>query len=716
MAFAAASFAAIASIAGGFGSADSTSLLVVLCLFVVVSLMVLFRQPPWVTLVLLGSVTVVTAVLPGSAIDVTFLFGVFGFAAAVELRLKASALTVVGSALLVVLLSWWTSAIELTATLDGLALVIALTVTGSGYLTTFVRRVSRLDDVRLLRVEAEAEYRIRQAQEASDSNIRRLLHDELLGTIRAVTDADGDPVPVVTRACHEAIAAVASARQSIAESTLAEVVAWCVDRSRLRIDYSAADLARDAVLTPSQAEAVRRALAESLRNVERHAGVADATIRSSADEDWFMLEVTDAGLGVRGDSTRAWGVAHSIQAPIDAIGGRAEFLNGHHGGTRVVMRWPVPRPADVTSRARLRTTERRTMRAAGNDERLAMLVALPVLLAHSYLGVRNSWGDPHLWLELALGAGVCLGTVWLVDRLRRADAGPLLITTTSLGAAAAIAIGLSLAEADALRGHDSWIIGLTSVSLTMVAFFTPPPTGLASLVPSITVVGLHIAARGDALATAGALNAIVVPPVMAVVLGQILRAVGAGVDREENLLATLTADLHSQRTVTMEEQRQLDYLESKVVPWLARAADGALDAATRQEGQLLAAELRDELYLPGVLDEYLRARIWHRRSTGTRIDIEPPQGRLLDPVLALRTLDRLLDVVEVRRAALSLPTEAQSGAWSLSTFPAMTRTQLLHVLGSIELQPHEVTTDGLTSVVSVQPLINLPDPRRTRLR
>lgn len=189
-----------------------------------------------------------------------------------------------------------------------------------------------LDEVRLRRVEAESEHLIREAETASDTNFKRLIHDELIGTIRAVADTHVGDERLVRHACLSAIESVTAARGSMSESTLPEVVSWCEERSRVRLVTDLGDSQALPVLPPSQADAVRRALGEALRNVARHSGVQEATVRARLEADWFTLEVIDGGRGPKGQSLRSWGVATPFRRRSTPSGGTSQLAPVGLGG------------------------------------------------------------------------------------------------------------------------------------------------------------------------------------------------------------------------------------------------------------------------------------------------------------------------------------------------------------------------------------------------
>ena len=99
-------------------------------------------------------------------------------------------------------------------------------------------------------------------------------------------------------------------------------------------------------------------------------------------------------------------------------------------------------------------------------------------------------------------------------------------------------------------------------------------------------------------------------------------------------LADATLRVHRERLTALGRQRPAAFICDRVAPWLDSVASGSLDICdeeVRRSAHLLSLEVRDELTLPGVLDEALRRpdlpgppSRHHRRA-------RPPRRRLSAP-------------------------------------------------------------------------------------
>jgi signal transduction histidine kinase len=97
------------------------------------------------------------------------------------------------------------------------------------------------------------------------------------------------------------------------------------------------------VLLPSHIlDAFLLALAECLENVRRHAGVSEAHVTITDDDDTVRAMVTDAGRGFELDSIESGrlGFTESIVARLRDVGGNARLFSSPGSGTTVVLEVP----------------------------------------------------------------------------------------------------------------------------------------------------------------------------------------------------------------------------------------------------------------------------------------------------------------------------------------------------------------------------------------
>lgn len=97
-----------------------------------------------------------------------------------------------------------------------------------------------------------------------------------------------------------------------------------------------------ASLDPRVREAFLLALGECLENVRRHSGVDSADVTVSIDEQTARLLITDAGRGFDPQAVPDGhlGVAESVVARIQEVGGQARVFSAPGAGTTVILEVP----------------------------------------------------------------------------------------------------------------------------------------------------------------------------------------------------------------------------------------------------------------------------------------------------------------------------------------------------------------------------------------
>lgn len=92
------------------------------------------------------------------------------------------------------------------------------------------------------------------------------------------------------------------------------------------------------------ASALRDAIVEALRNVQRHARVDAVVLTAWGEDDQVHLQIRDKGVGFTGVTGQGFGVDRAIVSGIRGVGGRASVTSDVRGGTCVSI--TVPAKAD----------------------------------------------------------------------------------------------------------------------------------------------------------------------------------------------------------------------------------------------------------------------------------------------------------------------------------------------------------------------------------
>ncbi|HEX7811866.1 MAG TPA: PAS domain-containing sensor histidine kinase [Burkholderiales bacterium] len=209
-----------------------------------------------------------------------------------------------------------------------------------------------------------------EAREEEKTRIARELHDELgqlltalkmdLGWIRErIGTGDPDLVAKSQKMQSTLDETVSSVRRIAADLRplmlddlgLPDAAAWLVEdfekRSGIQCQWRLANGAEVDEFEGNIANAVYRALQESLTNIARHAGAKHAWVMLQIGADALKLEIEDDGRGVSADDlakTHSLGLK-GMRERIHHIGGVLDISNPPRGGTRVSLRVPLrPQP------------------------------------------------------------------------------------------------------------------------------------------------------------------------------------------------------------------------------------------------------------------------------------------------------------------------------------------------------------------------------------
>ncbi|MEW2354015.1 ATP-binding protein [Spirillospora sp. NPDC029432] len=478
----------------------------------------------------------------------------------------------------------------------------------------FVRRRARAAD----RVIARGAARRRSAavDEARRAGERRhlaTLHDTASTTLLMVADGawDGGREPLRERARHDLEALGTAPAPESGRLDLADLLAGAAEHRYIAIRP---DVRGPLPLPAEPALAIFHGVREAVRNVERHAGVAEAELYAARDEGGAVeVEVRDAGRGFDPDRVPAHrrGLAGSIEERMASAGGCARVDSRPGGGTVVRWRWPGPgRTAEpgggprVTGGGRPARSADRVRQGLLGGFRIAVLAVAVIVQFAFCLGELYSARATYtaLWPQIA-----AFGLLTLV-----AAAGGLLAWTRGPSLAPAVrwtCVGLvllaSLAATVSVPGgaHLSpahWSFGLVGW-YGLFLLFDLPPVYFAAFLGAHLVLNFAGLAAGQALGSAvlASMGIVAVQVcgfqlavgMIAVLLRRVAGSAARAAERDERLRIRAAVDESTHR----DHQRRRLALARTTVPLLTGLADGSLDPSdpgVRSRCALEAARLR----------------------------------------------------------------------------------------------------------------------------
>lgn len=216
-------------------------------------------------------------------------------------------------------------------------------VAGGGLLiawTAWMRNVRRADAEFLdIQFAVDAEERARAAQ-AGVAAVARRIHETILNTLAGISMGLSPAAQEqAQRTCQRDLDQLNRGLDQLDTARLSDVVASAkraLEPTALQCQVQISD---DVSVEAGVANALRDAIVESLRNVERHSGVLSARIEISVTDE-IVTTITDYGVGPGLAAQERFGTRNAIRANLGAIGGTATLAAAVSGGTEVTLHVP----------------------------------------------------------------------------------------------------------------------------------------------------------------------------------------------------------------------------------------------------------------------------------------------------------------------------------------------------------------------------------------
>lgn len=631
-----------------------------------------FRRPPWpltAATLLAGLALYLAARLTTPAPAPALLALLLGYLLLVVAALIPRHQIVVGAVVAVPVVWVELTRPATTATAQAVGPAVAIAVAALLMLPLANRIGDRLARTAEERVRAERGAAEEEGRLAAHREAQAILHDEVLAALRTVASPDVDRAAATAGAASawNALVATAEPVQTGSRDLVAALRSLRVPGLRVRFT---GDVAGPLVLPSRVAQALRRATAEALRNVARHAGVSQATVQVLAQPDGARVEVHDSGRGFDvHDAPASYGLRQSVRVRLTAIGGRAEVRSRPGQGTVVALAWAQPDeegPArEGLDRAALsRAAADAFARTVGDARRPAAAMIGPfaaLALAYAALGLRH--GQP-LWLGAWALALTAIGG-YLLYRGERSISPP---RHELMHAFALIGVAAYLAQApvQVITTYQGWPVSLAALAGAVTAALRSGWRAIGVTVALVAVVALFAV-----LAPAERSLTSLVPAVPAmlsvcwpVLLTTTMRYGLALLSDRDEREAALTRTTLAQEASTMRRRTALDqrlsHLRALLDPTLGAIARGELDVRDPQVQRAAAAAervARDELNLPWALTPELTRAVQAARGRGVEVVLTTTSDLVRTPPVAAAMLTAALTPT-ARRLALTVPSDS----------------------------------------------------------
>lgn len=565
--------------------------------------------------------------------------------------------------------------------LDAMVLVVGTAAAAIGFVNAMQASAIETERVAASNRERERDLTRAEAELSARTMSRRILHDDVLGTLHLLSDSSAPPERV-RQQCQatvetirgvlasssddrddsgtgggedsggaEGTGAPAAAHPSVPESYAALLEALRA-QAPVPVDVEVSGRPqRLPELGDEHRGVLLRAAAEGVRNAVRHGQVDRVTVRLAADRNEVRVEVLDRGTGPGATPRKGFGLRESVERPLGQVGGRSALLERPGGGAALVL--AIPRdPGGALLHAYGLTTN-----GLGPVRGLARTVALPLGLAWCVVVANNVARHPGTWTSLVVAVGWLVVTAIIVRRIERGGPRPTWVALVTLATVVVQVLGLALLPAGAMLDFRSWSIGMSAVPLVVLVLALPVPIGLPILLAHVLLVLLTPEVRPeltDGLFPWGSLNAVITCPVPSLVLGTLIRRQG----RSLRELRRLERSLDQRRAAEAWRATMTDlyfaHVRDEVLPWLDEIARGERapdDPETVARSRLLAVAARDDLYAPGFFDDALRGDVARFRSEGGVVELraglhpgayDRPLGRVLRALLPVSPGRRII--------------------------------------------------------------------------
>ena len=439
--------------------------------------------------------------------------------------------------------------------------------------------------------------------------IDRHIHETVLNTLTALSRPGGSSDAAdVAAACRRDLRELEEGLRPWTPTTVSQLVADSIATVNATRGSGVPELicpssiTADPLLAAASAGAVRDAIVECLRNVQRHSGVQRASVTSDETEDptsgapVLALTIEDAGVGLSSNVAERFGVRQGIRGALAAVGGDVLIESQPGFGTRITLRLPIgavtrgPLP-DITVDGAI---ERSLAGRIG-------LMCTPIFAAVMALpmGLDLGWGSPLPWLMLT-SALVNLALAWWWNTRARIPLGIAVLgvigVTMIVGRASAITLGPAACNAaPGLVWLESAMVG-GGMLLALLAFRWAV-VRLVVLLYGIGLGGALVLALPAACAD-DALTPLVTSTVYLVLIVLVVDWGQRRFERGLRLALQVRGRVLAERLETDAQAARIAgwaRLNDDIVPLLAGVADGHLqvdDPAVRARASAEAAALR----------------------------------------------------------------------------------------------------------------------------
>lgn len=456
----------------------------------------------------------------------------------------------------------------------------------------YAERLTRRADA-VARETSEATVLARRASRAAQARaaVDRRIHETVLNTLAAIANG-GVGTDVLRRECRRDLEQMQLGFMPQADPGLSAIVRSAMQVAGTLQAVLSVDVLRDVDLDRGPAGALRDAMVEALRNVERHAQARTVHVTAAVEDACAVVVITDDGIGMPEQAQERFGVRNTIRSSLAGFGGGATVVSRPGEGTTVRLVVPIRiRPPELPPPLLVPARDRFIGRIGLLGPVLASAVCLPAVSADL----------SHRWAVLAVAlafTAACVALAWphAVRVLR-----PLAWATVGLGL---LLLLVTAAGVDVCTAAPAMTCVVVSVVGSLFIVLVDIGPGRASRVVALAIVLIASAVaigRLPADCRVGVLGTFAVMTLFVVgLLGIILATVAslAAQERARQAAEDERRESDSQVAEILASRAAWGKVTGTTKEVLAAIADGTVDptdAFVRDRARLEEAQLRARL-------------------------------------------------------------------------------------------------------------------------
>ncbi len=261
------------------------------------------------------------------------------------------------------------------------------------------------DSIRQVISDEHAALRSRIAHDA----VRRRVHETVLNTMNAIgLGLPDESVETARRSCARDLTELDVEIDLELDASVSDVVNDAIAKCSADDFTVTLECSVHSAVDGLVAMALRDAIVEAIRNVQRHSGVRHTDVLVREEAAWIVVDIDDDGVGVNRTALERFGLRNAMRSGIEAVGGTVNIEQRQGPGTRVSLRVPILAAFPASEYPVREFAEASRLGRVG-------LLGTPVFLVVTIGTITSGWSNPwpaRISVGCLLIIGVLLVAAW----------------------------------------------------------------------------------------------------------------------------------------------------------------------------------------------------------------------------------------------------------------------------------------------------------------